>query len=231
MSKNQHRAEPARRAPAYWTLFFSALCASAPARADVAQVWYQNNVFWRLNEQWSIGNYLDLRVTDAVGELATTMFSPRVRYDLHPNWSAQVNTSWVEAQAANAQGRTEFLRLEFELNPHYVLTERLTFSARNRFELRWIEDVDDVNERIRVRPQFDLRTPWAGPVHGVYFNNETFYDFEQGKITENRLTPFGLVFKPTAALELRAYHLWRRTRQGHQWFNFQVLGVLANVSF
>lgn len=207
------------------------LCSPAVARADTAQAWYQNTVLYRLNEQWSIGNYLDLRVTDAVGELATTMVSPRVRYDLNPHWSAQINTTWLEAQAADERGRTKFSRLEFELNPRYALANGLTFSARNRFELRWIEDTHGTNQRIRVRPQLDLRTPWAGPLHGVFANNETFYDFDQGRITENRLTPFGLVFKPSEAQEIRVYHLWRYTRIDRQWFDFQALGLMLNLNF
>lgn len=206
---------------------------SAPpvARADVFQGWYQHNAFKRLDDRWSIGNYMDLRVTDAFGEIATTMFSPRIRRDLGPNWSAQLNTTWMEAQAADARGRTEFLRVETELNPRFALTERLTFSARNRFEWRFIEDVDDVNHRLRLRPQLDFRTPGAGPVRGIFMHNEVFYDFDRARVTENRLVPFGLVFQPTAHTELRVYHLWRRTLSGEQWFDFHVLGLLANVNF
>lgn len=204
---------------------------SADCDADTAQVWYQNTSFWRLDERWSVGNYLDLRVTDAVGEVATTMISPRVRYDLTPHWSAQVNTTWLEAQAADSRGRTELLRLELELNPRAALTERLTFSSRNRVELRFIEQVDGVNERVRIRPQLDYATPWAGIVHGVFMNNEVFYDLDQRRITENRLTPFGLTFRPSPMLELRAYHLWRHTRLGREWFDFHALGLLANVNF
>ena len=41
-----------------------ALLAVCPALlcAEGTQGWYQNNIWLRLNEQWSIGNYLDLRL-------------------------------------------------------------------------------------------------------------------------------------------------------------------------
>ncbi len=204
---------------------------SGQVHADVTQAWFQNTSFVRLDERWSIGSYLDLRVTDVAGELATTMFSPRIRYDLTPHWSAQVNTTWVEAQAADERGRTSFTRLEFELNPRYALGDRLVLSARNRFEWRWFEGADGINERIRVRPQVDLPTPWAGPVKGVFVNNEVFYDFDQKRVTENRLTPLGLVFKPANQVELRVYHLWRHTRARERWFDFHVIALHASLSF
>jgi len=212
-------------------LLLAAAAISGYARADVTQGWFQNTGFLRLDERWSVGLYLDLRVTDVVGELATTMFSPRVRYDLSAHWSAQVNTTWLEAQAADARGRTAFTRLEFELNPRCALSDRLTFSARNRVELRWIEDVEGINERLRLRPQLDVLTPWAGPVQGVFINNEVFYDFDQQRVTENRLTPFGVVFRPAKQLEFRVYHLWRHARARDRWFDFHVLGMHASVNF
>ena len=225
-------AHPSRRTRAAIVAWLIGIVSALPAaRADVFQNWYQHNVFKRLDDRWSVGNSMDLRVTDGFGEIATTMFSPRVRRDLGPHWSAQLNTTWLEAQAANERGRTEVLRLETELNPRYALTEHLTFSSRNRFEWRFIEDVDDVNQRIRLRPQLDLRTPWAGPLRGVFVNNEAFYDFDRARVTENRLVPFGLVFQPTARTELRVYHLWRRTLSGDRWFDFHVLGLLANMNF
>ena len=41
-----------------------ALLAVCPALlcAEGTQGWYQHNLWLRLNEQWSIGNYLDLRL-------------------------------------------------------------------------------------------------------------------------------------------------------------------------
>lgn len=201
------------------------------ACADSFQAWYQGTLFVRLDERWSVGNYLDFRATDGVGELATTMVSPRIRYDLNTHWSAQLNTTWLEAQAPTSTRHTRFERLEFELNPRYPWGETLTFSARNRFEVRWIEDSPGTNQRLRVRPQVDLRTPWAGWIHGIFCNEEVFYDFEQGRITESRLVPFGIVMKPTAASELRVYHLWRRTRAGRDWFDFHALGLAVNLNF
>ena len=215
----------------FWGCLLIASAMPGQVLADVTQAWFQNTSFLRLDEHWSIGSYFDLRVTDAVGELATTMFSPRIRYDLSPHWSAQVNTTWVEAQAADESGRTAFTRFEFELNPRYAFGDKFILSARNRIEWRWFEGAEGINERIRIRPQIDLPTPWAGPVKGIFINNEVFYDFDQRRITENRLTPLGLVFKPAQQLELRVYHLWRHTRARERWFDFHVIALHASLSF
>lgn len=201
------------------------------ASADTFQTWYQHNLWLRLDPRWSVGTYADARVTDAFGEHATTLLSPRLRYDVTPYWSLQFNTAWVDAQGVDGRGRRESLRLEAEANPRYALTETLTFSARNRFEARDIEATPGWNHRLRVRPQLDWRTPWARVVRGVFLNHEVIYDFGRDQVTEHRLIPFGLVFQPARHTELRAYHLWRHATGGAGWFDFHVFGLQANTSF
>ncbi len=211
------------------------LCASvatvASVRADPFQVWWQNTTFFRLDERWSIGNYLDLRVTDAVVDYTTGFISPRIKYDIDKHWHAQMNTSWVNAVSADGRTKADFFRLEFELNPRYMVGKQWVFSSRNRFEFRWADGVDGRNERIRIRPQVEWVPPWGGPIKGIFMNNEVFYDFDQRRVTENRLTPFGLTFRPAEYAELRVYYLWRATSIGDRWFDFHALGVLLNLNF
>jgi hypothetical protein len=212
-------------------LLGAGLSLAASVRADPFQVWWQNTTFLRLDEHWSIGNYLDLRVTDAVVDYTTGFISPRIKYDINREWHAQMNTSWVNAVAADGRSKTDFFRLEFELNPRYAVGERWVFSSRNRFEFRWADGVDGRNERIRIRPQAEWIPPWGGPIKGIFMNNEVFYDFDQRRVTENRLTPFGLTFRPGDYAELRVYYLWRTTLLRGQWFDFHVMGVLLNLNF
>jgi hypothetical protein len=200
------------------------------AYADPFQAWYQSTLFYRLNEDWSVGSYFDLRSTDAYEDPTVLMVSPRLKYDLNPNWFFQVNTTYLEAKSPGQELRRRHWRLEFEANPRYALTERLVFSSRNRFELRWIDGAEQPNERIRIRPQLDLATPNLGFIKGVFANNETFYDFGPTRITENRLTPFGVVIRPKSFMELRVYYLWRHTYFRNQWYNYHALGILANFN-
>lgn len=205
--------------------------AIAPGRADQLQGWYQSTIWKRLNDQWSVGNYAEARVNDGLGDLHTWIVSPRVRYDLHPRLQLQLNTTWVEALNGPQTRSVDSFRLEFEANPNVKLSESVEYSMRNRFEWRRLDNGDAFNTRIRMRPQFDWVMARSGVFRGLYANNEVFYDFTQGRITENRLIPLGAVFRPSPELELRVFHLWRKTLAGTQWFDHQALGVLATYTF
>ena len=69
--------------------------------AEGTQGWYQHNLWVRLDERWSVGNYLDLRVDDGLRETHTWIASPRVRYDVRPDLQLQLNVSFLEAVNAD----------------------------------------------------------------------------------------------------------------------------------
>lgn len=205
---------------------------SSGARADdQAQAWYQSQIFYRLSPHWSVGNYAEARLNDGVGELHTWMISPRVRYDLTSHLQLQFNTSWVEAFNAPQTRKVDSFRLEVEVNPRLELTRDLQFSMRNRFEWRWMEGGEDYNTRARIRPQLDWTISRTGLFRGLYANNEVIYDFDLDRVTENRLVPLGVVLRPSEALEVRVFHMWRRTLGGNTWFDYHAVGVMASLNF
>lgn len=213
------------RLPAFLTLLPALLC------AEGTQGWYQNNVWLRLNEKWSIGNYLDLRADDGVGDVHTWIVSPRVRYDLDATWQLQANLSVLEAFNADETAQPSWLRFEFEINPTFRLTDSLTLSFRDRFEWRWRDGGDEYATRVRIRPQLDWTLHKEGLFRGLYANNEVFYDFHQDRVTENRLTPLGVLLRPNEHLDVRLYALWRTTRGAQGWKNYEVLGVQAALNY
>jgi len=57
---------------------FAALCLlPLSLLADGTQGWYQHNLWVRLDERWSVGNYLDLRLEDGLRETHTWIASRR----------------------------------------------------------------------------------------------------------------------------------------------------------
>ena len=58
-----------------------------------------------------------------------------------------------------------------------------------------------------------------------------FFDFNQERVTENRLTPFGVLLRPSDHLDLRLFYLWRTTRGGQGWRHYHGLGVLASLNY
>lgn len=213
------------------TAFLTALLTALLAHAEGFQGWYQNTLWLRLNERWSVGNYSDLRVNDAISEVHTWMISPRVSFDLDKTWQLQLNTTFVEAYNADETLRPDWFRIEFEANPTVPLNESFIFRMRNRFEWRWRDGDADYGFRIRVRPQIDWVLRKEGLFRGFYANNEVFYDFDADRFTENRLIPFGVILRPHPSVDLRVYYLWRHTRGLTEWRDYDVLGAIATISF
>jgi len=205
-------------------LFPALLC------AEGTQAWYQNTIWLRLDEKWSVGNDLHLRADDGVGRIHTWIASPRVRYDLSPTWQLQANVSVLEAYNADETAILDWTRFEFEVNPTFRLSDSLTLSFRDRFEWRWRHG-GDYSTRIRIRPQLDWTLRKEGLFRGLYANNEVFYDFTQDRVTENRLTPLGVLLRPNEHLDLRLFYLWRSTRGGQGWRNYHGLGVQAALNY
>jgi hypothetical protein len=216
----------------FWITSLLLLTATAPARADdTFQAWYQTTVWWRLDPKWSIGNYGDLRVNDGVDDVYAWIVSPRLRYDVNPHLQLQLNTSWVDAFNADNSRAIDSFRLELEANPILPLTEQLTFSMRNRFEWRWIEGNEEFNTRLRVRPQLDWLLRSKGLFRGFFANHETFWDFDQNRITETRFVPFGVILRPTQDVELRVSYLWRQTVGADGWYGYHAAVMAATINF
>lgn len=205
-------------------LFPALLC------AEGTQAWYQNTIWLRLDEKWSVGNDLHLRADDGVGRIHTWIASPRVRYDLNSTWQLQANVSVLEAYNADETAQVDWTRFEFEVNPTFRLSDSVTLTFRDRFEWRWRHG-GDYSTRIRLRPQLDWTLRKEGLFRGLYANNEVFYDFTQDRVTENRLTPLGVLLRPNDHLDLRLFYLWRSTRGGQGWRNYHGLGVQAALNY
>ena len=213
-------------------LVFSIQWMSAVAYADdTFQVWYQSTIWWRLNQHWSLGSFADAHVDDGFGETYSWIASPRVRYDVNSHLQLQLNTSWLKSFNADHTTSSDIFRIEFEANPRLSLTEHFQLSMRDRFEWRSFGGGRLFNTRIRIRPQIDWIIANQGFFRGFFGSNEVFYDFDRERITENRLVPFGVIFRPAEALELRLYYLWRHTLGHEQWFDYHVAGISATLSF
>lgn len=220
---------PFRNALLLLGLLVAVVAGSARGEATF-QAWYQGTVWWRLNQAWSVGHYADFRLHDAE-DTFTTIMSPRLRYDLHPRLQLQLNTSWVDASNPERTRRRESFRLEFEANPNFPLNDQFTFSMRNRFEWRWVDGSAEFDTRIRIRPQLEWLPFKKGLFRGVFLNNETIYDFDQEQVVDNRLVPFGLVFRPAEFADLRLYYMWRHTAGRRQWFDQHVAAVALTLNF
>jgi hypothetical protein len=199
--------------------------------AEGVQGWYQNSVWLRLNEKWSVGNFVDLRADDGIGRLHAWMVSPRVRYDLNANWQLQANVSYFDGFNPDETSRPNWLRFEFEANPNFRLSDEVVLSFRNRFEWRWRDEGADYNTRLRIRPQIDWTLHREGLFRGLYANNEIMYEFATDRFSENRLIPLGVVLRPSEHLDLRLFYLWRTARGAREWRNYHGIGVLAGLNY
>jgi hypothetical protein len=223
---------PRNPLPFFAAALLAVFTTPAATRAeDTFQSWYQTTVWHHIHSGWNVGFYGDLRVTDGIDEVYAWIASPRLRYDVNSHLQLQLNTSWVDAFNPENTTPTDSFRLELEANPIFPLGENVIFSMRNRFEWRWIEGGQQYNTRIRIRPQFDWLLRKEGFFRGFFANHETFWDFDQHRITETRFVPFGMIFKPADKVELRLSYLWRQTAGRSGWYGYHAAVAAATITF
>jgi hypothetical protein len=81
--------------------------------------------------------------------------------------------------------------------------------VRNRVEVRWIENQTGVSPRTRHRLHVEYALHGAGPLTSVFLENESIFEYDGFRLSENRLVPLGLGFRLGDHANLRLYYTWR----------------------
>jgi hypothetical protein len=206
------------------------LLQSTGAVADETAAWQALNL-----------KYLDTRYVDLVfyGEVRESfepsgfggyLLSQQVKFALHPNLEGGINYTFISLPAKKAGQYIDIQRAEFELTPRFKLGEGVEISARQRFELRWVEGLNGVNERTRHRLQLDFPIHQVGCLKSVFVSGEAFYDYSIDKFVEYRIVPFGVSFKLSKKVGFSTFYMLQELRPGQQSYNRHIFGTTLSIS-
>lgn len=191
-----------------WLLFFW-FC-RAGIRADDAQVWGMVSATVLEQSGWRAWLHAEGRASDADPTVPVFFVAPRVRYEFHPLFSLGVGMAVGEsgppASGLDPQG---FWRAELEQQSRLPLGEAFQLRLRNRYEHSWFDGDTDAG-RTRHRLELYVRAPadWR-PLHGLYLQDEFFYNWTAGRWQENRVVPVGLEWRLAEKSRLRTAWQWQ----------------------
>ena len=158
--------------------------------------------------------------------------SPRLKRQILPWLDFGLGLSALSIENTATDVRYLQLRPELELNPKFDLSPNLRLEWRNRLEMRQNEGEPFTTHRTRHRLQLSYTLPESiGPLTRFFISNECLMDLHRGALGENRLVPFGISLKTSAATDLELFYMVLSHSRTTDWQSESVIGTHFRVRF
>ncbi|MEN3942370.1 DUF2490 domain-containing protein [Prosthecobacter sp. SYSU 5D2] len=158
------------------------------------QTWNFTSVKYLDTEKLDLVAVGQFRFRDDFGDFSHGTLSHRIQFDPQSWLGLSLNYTWLHTLPLGTDEFVDMHRPELEISPRWH-GFGLEWELRNRLELRYIEDVDEVRPRLRHRLQATLPLTGLGFLSALVFSDELFYDTTLDRVSENRLLPLALNFK------------------------------------
>ena len=199
-------------------------------RADEWATWQSLNLKYLDTRKLDLVFYSDWRSSLDPSRFGGYLASQQVKFELHPNLIGGVNYTFLSLPTKHSDELIETHRAECEVVPHFKVDDWLEIAARQRFELPWPEGHGGPSERTRHRIQLDFPIQHAGRLRSAFVYEEVFYDFEQHRVTENRLAPAGLSFRLAEKSSLSVFYTWQTVHTAGTRYERHIVNTALSVS-
>lgn len=146
---------------------------------------------------------------------------------LNKTFEAGLNFTWIHARHPDQNPFTQRYRWEFELNPHFKLSDSTELRIRNRYEIIKDEDESRLNQVFRQRQTLVMKTNLRS-LSAISIYNEVFFNIKENRFDQNRLVPLELSFKIGREHVYRLYVMIRWLRPESTWNPQFILGSTLN---
>lgn len=102
--------------------------------------------------------------------------------------------------------------------------QRWIAATRQQLELRYFELRDNPDVRSRHLIQLSYAVPELPYLSAISANNEVFFNYNRMTVSENRLTPVILTFKPWKRIELTTFGMVRTRNLPDRWDTYLIFG-------
>lgn len=116
-------------------------------------------------------------------------------------------------------------RIELEANRIFHPSCYFEIRTRNRFEIRWLENVRTTQYQFRQQTMLFVPIENAGRLKAYSFYNEVFYDISTSRFTQDRLYPIQLTYKLSDRVDFEAFFMIRFFLHEDAWKKSAVLGT------
>jgi hypothetical protein len=173
---------------------------------DDARLWQTLGITFHEDASWKVTAVAQSRLFDEGKFLGVRLVAPTLEYKVHPN--VNIGATYLLEDARSEPG-ADFTRLHIfwlHVSPHWQIGNKVNFSMRHVLGLRAIESAADTTIS-RHRFNLDYRVENGGCLVGVGVGTEVFYNYDTGRVFENRLIPLKLSFKVLANTKLSLYYM------------------------
>jgi len=158
-----------------------------------------------------------------MSEFVTWYATQFLSYKASPGHTFQIGLTHLEARSREGAAWRETQRLELDWIPSTNLSDTHTLVLRNRLEFRWREgDTSKPDYVTRHRLYTRHKASWLPAMTGWESSNEAFYDWEAGKLIENRFYPMDMKFK-TGSMRWGLFGMLRSRDLG-EWETAYIMG-------
>lgn len=210
-------------------IFISNICFSGSSIAfddGDFQYWNSESATWKIDKDWKMRLEEEFKFGDNATDFYYQHSDLGIMYTGIGNWlDLGINYRLIFEE--------DDRDWDYENRPHYnaILKYKLgdlSFSNRNRFEHRFIEDSAN---KWRYRNKATIKLPKMTQLEiQPYIADEIFIDFEKDELDKNRLYG-GVSMKIYKNLKGDIFYLWQTTDQGDDWLDYNVLGSKLKLAF
>lgn len=175
---------------------------------DDFQLWTQFSKGLYKKGKFDLRFYMEGRYNNDAHDALGYFFGPTFQYKVNKTLSLGGAAKMIHFKSGEHFLRLQRYEGEFSLN--FKQLSWIKFQNRNRFEYFRREDAD--RKRSRLRLKFTVPLKSKGPLRGVFFGNEFFYDHDKTEMQRNRLTPIGLSFKLDKKRSINVFYLLEHMR-------------------
>ncbi|MDP0500273.1 MAG: DUF2490 domain-containing protein [Verrucomicrobiota bacterium JB022] len=205
--------------------------AAPQLRAEETQYW----AAWTFPE-WQSGGFSTATALEQYhfddGDFSFFYIGQKINYALNETWSIGAHPA-VENWRRDGRWQ-QYYRLELEVTPTFQLSDKLSLSLRNRYELRREEgEMGDSADRYRPLATVTYQAAWLPRMTSYSASYEMFYSFDAERPIVHRYSPIRLTFKLNENISTAVYYLYQSKRQGlsNEWDGTHVLGLSSKLKF
>ncbi len=175
---------------------------------------------------WSGDLHGELRWFDDISRVGAYVIQQKIHYRVNSKTVIGLGPSFINLEKEKAPDNNK-IRAEFQASQILFQNQEITFSTRNRLELRWWQANDRETEPMtRHQLKFAKRASFLPCLTKISISNEFFYDWYRSDFNENRFFPVSLHFSSSKKNTSAILYLQVRSRKRLEiWQEAYILGL------
>lgn len=189
---------------------------------------YWQKLFWNMwkNDSFAINTFMRFDSTNHYKGWRAVQLNEQLAWKVSDDVTLEIHYAYLHNRSVVSHSLWRWQnRIELEANRIFRPSTHFEVRTRNRFEIRWLENVRTTQYQFRQQTTFFMPIKNALPLKAYSFYNEVFYDISTSRFTQNRLYPIQLTFELSSQIDFEAFFMIRFFLHEDTWKKSGVLGT------